>query len=77
MVKKNPYQGKHREFENLVKAKGIWFAQAVISSILKIQDIVIYAALVLHLIFLNIQSKHREIFQLDREKTEFVNRIQK
>ena len=37
-------QGKHREFENFTKKKGIWFAQVVNTLILKVKDISIFAA---------------------------------
>ena len=37
--KKNPCQGKHREFENFAKTQGIWFAQVVNSLVLKVKDI--------------------------------------
>ena len=36
---KNPCHGKHREFGNLAKTQGIWFAQVVNSLILKIKYI--------------------------------------
>ena len=41
--KKNPCQGKHREFGNLAKTQGIWFAQVVNFLILKVKDILIFA----------------------------------
>ena len=37
MVKKNPCQGKHREFANFAKTQGIWFAQVVNYLILNIK----------------------------------------
>ena len=37
--KKNPCQGKHREFENFAKTRGIWFAQVVNSLFPKVKDI--------------------------------------
>ena len=42
-TKKNPCQGKHREFGNFAKTQGILFAQVVNSLILKVKDIVIFA----------------------------------
>ena len=42
--KKNPCQGKHREFRNFAKTQGIWFAQVVNSLILKVKDISVFAA---------------------------------
>ena len=44
MAKKNPCQGKHREFGNFAKTQGIWFAQVVNSLILKVKDVLIFAA---------------------------------
>ena len=44
MAKKNPCQGKHREFGNFAKTQGIWFAQVVNSLILKVKDISVFAA---------------------------------
>ena len=44
MVKRIPCQGKHREFGNVAKTQGIWFAQVVDSLILKVKDISIFAA---------------------------------
>ena len=46
MAKKNPCQGKHREFGNFAKTQRILFAQVVNSLILKVKlkDIVIFAA---------------------------------
>ena len=44
MAKKNPCQGKHREFGNLAKTQGIWFAQVVNSLIPKVKDISVFAA---------------------------------
>ena len=42
--KKNPCQRKHREFGNLAKTQGIWFAQVVNSLILKVKDMLVFAA---------------------------------
>ena len=39
MAKKNPCQGKHRDFGTFAKTQGIWFAQVVNSLILKVKDI--------------------------------------
>ena len=44
MAKKNPCQGKHRQFGNFAKTQAIWFAQVVNSLILKVKDISIFAA---------------------------------
>ena len=44
IAKKNPCQGKHREFWNFAKTQGILFAQVVNSLILKVKDIAIFAA---------------------------------
>ena len=44
MPKKNPCQGKHREFGNFVKTQGILLAQVVNTLILKVKDIAIVAA---------------------------------
>ena len=41
--KKNPCQGKHREFGNFAKTQGILFAQVVNSLILKVKDTAIFA----------------------------------
>ena len=41
--KKNPCQGKHREFGNFAKTQGIWFAQVVNSLILKVKNISVFA----------------------------------
>ena len=41
---KNPCQGKHREFGNFAKTQGILFAQVVNSLILKVKDILVFAA---------------------------------
>ena len=41
--KKNPCQRKHRELGNLVKTKGILFAQIVNSLIQKVNGIAIFA----------------------------------
>ena len=43
MAKKNPCQGKHREFGNFVKTQGILLAQVVNVLILKVNDIAIVA----------------------------------
>ena len=44
MAKEIPRQGKHREFGNIAKTRGIWFAQVVNSLILKVKYISIFAA---------------------------------
>ena len=44
MAKINPCQGKHRNFGKFAKTRGIWFAQVVISLILKLKDISVFAA---------------------------------
>ena len=44
MAKKNPCQGKHGEFGNFAKTQGIWFSQVVNSLILKVKEILIFAA---------------------------------
>ena len=44
MAKKNPCQGKHREFGNFAKTQGIRFAQVVNYLILKLKDILKFAA---------------------------------
>ena len=49
MAKKNPCQGKHREFwkfcQNTGKTQGIWFVTQVVNSlILKVKDISVFAA---------------------------------
>ena len=44
MANKNPCQGNHKEFENVAKTQGIWFAQVVNFLILKVGDISIFAA---------------------------------
>ena len=44
VAKENPCQGKHREFVNFAKTQGIWFAQVVSSLILKVKDILKFAA---------------------------------
>ena len=84
MAKKNPWQGKHREFGNFVKTQGISFAQVVNFLILKLKDIVIFAAknsifflkagLVCQVSFVyilvtNYVNWHRENLRLDRENT--------
>ena len=43
MAQKIPYQGKYREFGNVVKTQGILFAQVVNVLILKVKDIAIVA----------------------------------
>ena len=43
VAKKNPCQGKHREFGNFAKTQGIWFAQVVNSLMTKVKDIAIFA----------------------------------
>ena len=42
--KKFPVREKHREFGKSAKTQGIWFAQVVNSMILKVKDILIFAA---------------------------------
>ena len=42
-------QGKHKEFENVAKTQGIWFAQVVNSLIVKVKDIAIFVAKVLNI----------------------------
>ena len=42
MAKRIPCQGK--EFRNVAKTPGIWFAQVVNSLILKVKDVTIFAA---------------------------------
>ena len=42
--KRNPCQGKHREFGHFAKTQGIWFAPDVDSLILEAKDISIFAA---------------------------------
>ena len=44
MAKKNPCQGKHREFGNFAKTQGIWFPQVVNYLILKVKDVLKFAA---------------------------------
>ena len=44
MAEKIPCQGKHREFGNFAITQGIWYAQVVISLILKVKDVSIFAA---------------------------------
>ena len=44
MAKANPCQGKHREFGDFSKTQGFFFVQVVNSLILKIKNIVIFAA---------------------------------
>ena len=44
MAKENPCQGKHREIGNFVKTQEICFAQVVNSLILKVKDILKFAA---------------------------------
>ena len=44
MAKKNPCQGQHREFGNVVKTQGILIAQVVNSLMPKVKDIAIFAA---------------------------------
>ena len=44
MAKKNPCQGRHREFGNFVQTQGILFSQVVNVLILKVKDIAIVAA---------------------------------
>ena len=40
----NPCQGIHRDFGNIAKTQGIWFSHYVNSLILKVKDILIFAA---------------------------------
>ena len=42
--KKNPCQGKHREFGNVAKTQGIWFTQVVNTLILKVKYISVFGA---------------------------------
>ena len=51
MPKKNLCQGKHREFGNVAKTQGIWFAQVVNSQILKVKDISKFAAKISNFFF--------------------------
>ena len=44
MEKKKSRSGKTQEFGNFSKTQGIWFAQVVISLILKVKDISVFAA---------------------------------
>ena len=44
MAENIPCQGKHRVFGNFAKTQGIWYAQVVISLILKVNDVSIFAA---------------------------------
>ena len=62
MDKKNPCQGKHREFGNFAKTQGILFAQVVNSLILKVKDTAIFAAKVsfVYVIVTNDVNWHRE-----------------
>ena len=43
MAKKDSLKGKHREFGNIAKTQGIWYAQVVNLFILKVTDIFIFA----------------------------------
>ena len=43
MANKILCQGKHREFGNVVKTQGIWFAQVVNFLILKVKDISVFS----------------------------------
>ena len=81
MAKKNPCQGKHREFGNFAKTQGSWFAQVVNSLILKVNDISIFAAKISIFsggagirqfyvcIVTNHVNWHRENLRSDRENT--------
>ena len=83
MAKKNPCQGKHREFGNFAKTQGIWFAQVVNSLILKVKDTAIFATKIsifsprswiglpsqFHVIVTNDVNWYRENLRLDRENT--------
>ena len=53
MAKSIPYQGKHREFGNFAKTKGIWFAQVSF----------------VYVIVTNHVNWHREKLLSDRENT--------
>ena len=44
MAEKIPCQGKQRKFGNFAKTQGVWYAQVVISLILKVIDVSIFAA---------------------------------
>ena len=57
---KSPCQGKHREFGNFAKTQGIWFAQIVDSLILKLKDILIFAAKITF-IFWNLDKSAKSI----------------
>ena len=80
MAKKNPCQGKHREFGNIAKTQGIWFAQVVNFLILKVNDILIFATRIffseagkvcqvsfVYIIVTNHVNWHRENLCSDRE----------
>ena len=83
MGKKNPCQGKHREFGNVSKTQGIWFAQFVNSLNIMMKDISIFATKIsnFYLSFKSAKSVlcvgivtnhvnwHRENLQSDGENT--------
>ena len=81
MTQKNPCQGKHREFGNFAKTQGkhgIRFAQVVNSMILKVKDILRFAAnsffnldkdSFVDVIVTNQVNWHRENLPSDRENT--------
>ena len=83
MAKKNSCQGKHREFGNFAKTQGIWFSQILNSLILKVKEILIFAAKIsifsfffkvcqvsfMSVIVTNHVNWHRENLRLDREIT--------
>ena len=52
MAKQNLCQGKHREFGNVAKTQGIWFAQVVNSLIIKVKGVSIIAVKIPKIIFL-------------------------
>ena len=66
MAKEIPCQGKHREFGNFVKTQRIWFTQIVNSLILKVKDILNFAAKI---------SKKKKLILVDRSL--FRNRRQR
>ena len=84
MAKRNPCQGKHREFANFAKTQGIWSAQVVNSLILKVKEISKFATkisksflkldksaklvLCIHVIVTNHINWHMANLPLDKEK---------
>ena len=79
MAKKNPCQGKHREFGNFAKTQGIWFSQIENSLILKVKiflyllrifkkTIEICQVSFVSVIVTNHVNWHRENLQSGREK---------